>query len=86
MNHCKTCKYWITPDEDGNEKQLTEYIDPITFEPIRPPFEVRVCKHPAQRFCERPLGKDGFAVADGSTYFACLATAEEFGCVRHEAL
>lgn len=86
MNNCKTCKYWIAPDKDWNEKQLTEYIDPVTFDPIRPPFEVRVCKHPAQRFCERPMEKDGFAVADGSTYFACLATAEEFGCVRHGSI
>lgn len=87
MNTCKTCKHWITPDEDWDEKQVADYRDPKTLEPITPPFEVRICKHPAKRFCQRPVEKDGFAVSDGmSNYFACLATAEEFGCVRHEAL
>jgi len=88
MKRCKTCKHWLTPDESENynKADMCSYRDPTTFENINAPFEVRICEHPSQRFCERPLEKDGFSVADGSTYFACLATAEDFGCVRHEAL
>lgn len=88
MNKCKTCKHWKKPEQQDSyhKDDMCAYRYPTTFEAIPPPFEVRICEHPAQRFCERPLEKDGFAIADGSTYFACLATAEEFGCVRHEAL
>lgn len=88
MNNCKTCKYWQKPKTVDSylKDDMCAYRDPTTFEDITPPFEVRICEHPAQRFCERPLEKNGFAIADGSTYFACLATAEDFGCVRHEAL
>ena len=84
MQRCKTCKHWLVDHKDHNEESVTGYNDPISFEPVTPPFEVRICKHPAQRFCERPVEANGFAVADGSTYFAALATAEDFGCVRHE--
>lgn len=55
-----------------------------THTPMVMPFEVRICEHPAQTFCERPVEKNGFGVADGSEYMAVLATAEDFGCVRHE--
>lgn len=68
MDQCKTCKHW-TPD---------------TYEPMVMPFEVRECKHPKLLFCERPVENPGFAVADGSTYFAGLFTAADFGCVMHE--
>lgn len=60
--------------------------DPDTYEPMVLPFEVRTCGHPKLLFCERPLERDGFAVADGSEYMAVLYTAEGFGCVRHEAI
>ncbi len=42
------------------------------------------CKHPAQTFAEPPIEDNGFGLADASEFFACLATAENFGCVRHE--
>ena len=87
LGRCRTCKHWKTPTGEGcyHESDLCDFRDPTTFE-ILPgaPYEVRICKHPDQGFCERPIGKDGFSIADGSTYFACLATAEDFGCVRHE--
>jgi len=88
MNTCKTCAHWIDPAEgdDWNKNNLTGYFDPITFEPIPAPFEVRICEHPGKRFCARPVEPNGFAIADGSTYFAALATAEDFGCVRHETV
>ena len=47
------------------------------------PFEVRVCKHPAQTFSERPVEANGFGVIDGSEYYARLITAEDFGCNRY---
>ena len=48
-------------------------------------FEVRLCKMPTQTFCEAPVERNGFGLCDGSQYMAALATAEDFGCVRHEA-
>ena len=42
------------------------------------------CRHPKLLFCERPLERDGFSVADGSEYFAAFYTGPDFGCVRHE--
>lgn len=82
MNTCKTCKHWKT--EGAGHSDILRPIDPDTYEPMAMPFEVRSCEHPALLFCERPLEKDGFAIADGSGYMAGLYTAEDFGCVRHE--
>jgi hypothetical protein len=82
MSHCKTCKHWIK--DDGRGDSMTSPCDPDTYEPMEMPFEVRECKHPKLLFCERPVENPGFAVADGSTYFAALYTTEEFGCVMHE--
>ena len=86
LGRCRTCKHWQKPSESGSyhKNDLCDYRDPVTFEDLDAPYEVRICEHPEQGFCERPLGWDGFSIADGSTYFACLATAEGFGCVRHE--
>ena len=83
MKRCKTCKHWSQPD-GWRERSLCDPIDPDTYKPAVTRFDVRVCRHPEQTFCERPLSKDGFGIADGSTYMATLATAEDFGCVRHE--
>ena len=52
-----------------------------SYEPMVLPFAVRQCKHPSLTFCERPVESNGFRVAD----MAALVTAEDFGCVRHEA-
>jgi hypothetical protein len=79
---CATCTHWTKTDDKWNE--ITAPFDPDTYEPMSMPFEVRECKHPKLLFCERPVESDGFAVADGSLYFAALYTAEDFGCVRHE--
>lgn len=84
MNLCKTCNHWKTPSKNHVKMGMCRCYDPITFEDINPPFEVRICEHPSKRFCDRPLEKNGFALADASDYFACLVTAEDFGCVRHE--
>jgi hypothetical protein len=65
---------------------MCEPLDPDTYEPMKRAFEVRLCKHPAQTFCEVPVERNGFGLFDGSEYMARLATAEEFGCVRHEPI
>jgi hypothetical protein len=87
MKTCKTCKYWITTNEsDGfNVKEMCHPIDPDTYEPMLRGFEVRKCEHPSQTFAESPIEDNGFGLVDGSEYFACLVTAENFGCVRHTA-
>lgn len=82
MSRCKTCAHWTVDPDRLN--WITNPEDPDTFEPMELEFEVRRCTHPRLLFCERPLGSDGFAVADGSVYFAALLTAEDFGCVLHE--
>lgn len=82
FRHCKTCRHWQAPERN----RITEPHDPDTYKPMLLPFEVRECKHPRLLFCERPLEENGFAVADGSEYFAALYTAESFGCVRHESI
>ena len=88
MQTCKTCKHWgYDPAVDG--WQSSEYcapLDPDTYLPMKMPFEVRECKNPAKTFHERPVESNGFGVADASNYLALLFTAEEFGCVRHEAI
>ncbi len=89
MNTCKTCKHWNmppVPDEfmSTTESRLCHPHDPDTYELMEMPFAVGICEHPALTFCERPVERNGFGVADGSEYFAVLATAEDFGCVRHE--
>lgn len=85
MAHCKTCRHWKAREEENYRLAiLTDPYDPDTFEPMAMPFEVRRCTHPKLLFCERPVEDPGFAVADGSTYFAALVTTETFGCVLHE--
>jgi hypothetical protein len=85
VNTCKTCAYWKKPTEkDYAEEHLCNPTDPNTYEPMNRGFEVRICKMPTQTFCEPPVERNGFGLADGSTFYAVLATAEDFGCVRHE--
>jgi hypothetical protein len=79
---CKTCAHWVVTKYDNN---LCKPLDPDTYEPMDRGFEVRVCKQPTQTFCEAPVERNGFALADGSNYRATLATAEDFGCVRWTA-
>lgn len=82
MNTCKTCKHWTEGARHWDE--ILHPIDGDTLEPMETTFEVRMCKHPQLLFCERPLERTTFAVADGSQYMANLYTAEEFGCLLHE--
>lgn len=75
MNTCKTCKFWRDPNlYSCNERKLCATTI----------FLVKICDHPDLNFCEPPVYKNGFSVGDGEDYFAALATAEEFGCVKHE--
>lgn len=84
---CKDCKHWGNrPDSVADwQDHISKPIDPDTYEPMDLPHEVRRCYHPELRFCERPLEADGFAVADGSEYYAALYTGEAFGCVKWDA-
>ncbi len=92
MNTCKTCKHWKTPEDSDSRgfgyqiyaDAMCRPLDQDTYEPMARGFEVRLCGHPSQTFCEAPVERDGFGLADGSEYMAVLATAEDFGCVRHE--
>lgn len=81
---CKTCTHWRPSGESWDEFERSR--DQDTFEPMDTGFDVRRCQHPKLLFCERPLEANGFAVKDGSTYFAALYTAGDFGCVRHSAI
>ena len=87
MNTCKTCAHWIDPsDSTGDDYHVAALCHPWdidTAAPMKLPFQVRMCKHPAQTFAERPVEVNGFGVVDGSEYYARLVTAEDFGCVRH---
>ena len=84
---CKTCAHWRTPAEakygDCVADRICNPDDPDTGDAMALPFEVRVCKHPAQTFSERPVEANGFGVIDGSEYYARLITAEDFGCNRY---
>lgn len=84
---CKTCRHWQRADNDSRwwDGDMCSPRDPDTGEDMDLGFEVRVCRHPSQTFCETPVERNGFGVADGSNYRAILATAEEFGCVRWES-
>ncbi len=88
MNNCKTCKWWIAHEEpryEVGEEYNGEAKPWNPDEPMPHEFEVRFCRHPKLLFCERPLESNTFAVSDGSMYAANLHTAENFGCVLHEA-
>lgn len=81
MKTCRTCAHWRDTERYS---AITDPIDPDTYKPMETAFDVRKCHHPKLLFCERPLESNGFAVVDGSTYYAALYTAEDFGCIRHE--
>jgi hypothetical protein len=87
MNTCSSCEHWTKPHEDANyrEARLCGPVDPDTFEPMNRGFEVRICRMPTQTLFEAPIEANGFGLTDGSGYHAALATAEGFGCLRHEA-
>lgn len=96
MNTCKTCRWWVTPDEGSRAgivmREIGEAFDlfgPHAEWDTEPPHEiaaqtVRRCASPKLLFYEVPE-KSGAAVCDGSQYWGCLATGEDFGCVNHEA-
>lgn len=84
MNTCKTCKHWGY-DENREWDNIVNPVDSDSGEPCEMPFVVKRCMNPSLHFCERPTEKDGFGVADASMYQAKFYTAEDFGCVKHEA-
>jgi hypothetical protein len=84
MERCKSCKHWKRPD-NINAKCLFQPRDQDTYQPMNLGFEVRECVHPSKTLYEAPTESNGFALTDASEYFAALCTAEDFGCVRHEA-
>jgi hypothetical protein len=86
VNQCKTCVHWQQPKDDSRRWEITRPVDQDTYEPMKMPFEVRQCTHPKLLFCERPVENPGFAVADGSEYWAGFYTTEEFGCALHESV
>ena len=63
---------------------MCEPVDPDTHKPMQRGFEVRICRQPTQTLAEAPIERNGFGLTDASQYYAVLATAEDFGCVRHE--
>lgn len=83
--NCKTCAHWIEPKNDMDAEMLCKPRDPDTMELMDLGFEVRVCRHPSQAFHCAPVDRRSFALTDASLYYAVLATAEDFGCVLHEA-
>ena len=85
MTTCKTCKHWSAPGPYEREVALCNPVDPDTFKPMQRGFETRICRMPTQTMFEPPVESNGFALTDGSQYFAVLATGQDFGCVRHEA-
>lgn len=86
METCKTCNHWEKPTEGNHRgRDLCTPRDPDTHKPMDRGFEVRLCGMPSQTFCESPIERNGFGLSDASEYFAVLATAEDFGCVRHSA-
>lgn len=87
IRSCKTCLHWKNPDHQDhyNATQACSPFDPDTYQPMQRGFEVKICKHPAQTFNESLVEDNGFGVVDGSGYSACLATSENFGCIRYES-
>ncbi len=83
---CKTCAHWHKPTnkDNPNDSSITEALDPDTYEPMDRGFETRICDHPQQTCFEPPVSDNTFALTDASTYYARLATAENFGCVLHK--
>lgn len=86
MNFCKTCKFWVVPDERSwRAREICQPLDPDTYEPMRTEFEVRECASDKIVRFERPVINNGVSLIDGSDYMAKMMTAENFGCVNHEA-
>lgn len=74
---CRTCKHW-KPKEDWEQWEDDE-------DGKGHPFEVKSCEQPKMVKFVRPEVADGLALTDGSYYRARMFTAENFGCVNHEA-
>lgn len=81
---CQDCKYWSLDVDWCSE--ITQPIDPDTFESMDMPFEVRECTNPRLLFCERPVEPNQAALEDGSGYRANLFTGPLFGCTDWESL
>jgi hypothetical protein len=80
MKRCRTCAHWVIEDN----YEIVAPVDPDTWKPMEMPFQVGICRHPEQTFCERPVADPGFGLADGSGWAATLFTTADFGCVLHE--
>ena len=87
MKTCKTCKHWQGPaDDDFYADSLCKPLDPQNdYKTMERGYGCKVCKMPTQTFAEAPVERNGFGMVDASQYYAVLVTAEDFGCVRHEA-
>jgi len=83
---CKTCQYWIVPGnaihKEYRAKNLCTPIDMDTFEEMKMPHEVKMCRSPNLIWFERPE-IDQAAIIDGSEYYAELLTGEEFCCTNY---
>lgn len=85
MKLCKTCKWWREEEKTTIFNDILHPRAPDTYEVMEMPFIVKVCISPKLLFYERPVESTDTCVVDGSEYIAHLITAEDFGCVNHEA-
>jgi hypothetical protein len=92
METCGTCKYWGIYTKDSDEDESKEIFRTCTrvihdkkhrnrynaypFEPEE--FEEN------EKYAKELLKETKAVNLDGSGYFSCLRTAEDFGCVLYE--
>ncbi len=92
MNTCQTCRHWQM-DETRYNTIVLPYKPDDSYDQCETEdeaqkqrgYRVRYCKSPDIVFYQQP-SRNGAAVCDGSNYHAELLTAEDFGCVLHEAI
>jgi len=89
---CNSCKFWSLKEDSRYNEVIFPY-DPVTYKQeedeeknaIKWGAKLRYCVNPKILFYQRPE-KDGAAICDGSQYYGCLITGEEFGCVLHRVV
>ena len=80
MKTCKDCAFWENYDDCHG--QITQPVDPDTWEPMDIGFEVKACKSGNITIFERNPNKDGVSLTDGSNYYARMFTGPDYGCVN----
>jgi len=84
MKTCKSCIYWVDP-QDSYDEIIHPWDHDTESQKMDMPFEVKKCTSDNITLFERNPDSKGVSLCDGSNYRATMYTGQDYGCVNHRA-